>query len=173
MKHEIRREMMAKRKALSPSLKKTYDQWIVHQIKNDKKFMDAQVIAFYIPMAHEIDISDVYTPDKTFLIPRVDGDDMVFVIYHPDMHLTKTKFGTYEPSKSLKPYQEKIDYMITPALAISKTNDRIGYGKGYYDRYIKKYRPSYVMGIIYPFQEISFKSDHHDEKLDGYIKGEL
>lgn len=173
MKKDIRKNMMAKRKALGSSLKQAYDQSIVDQIKKDKCFIDARVVAFYMPMTHEIDISDVYTPDKAFLIPRVDGDHMVFVKYEKDMDLTKTRFGTREPAKSLEAYNKHIDYMITPALAISKSNDRIGYGKGYYDRYIAQFRPSCVMGVIYPFQEISFKGDINDEKLDGYIKGEL
>jgi 5-formyltetrahydrofolate cyclo-ligase len=104
----------------------------------------------------------------------MDQDAMVFVKYHLNMKLEPSKFGVLEPSKSEKIYQEKIDYMIVPALAISKDKHRIGYGKAYYDQYIGKNRPTKIVGVIYPFQEISsFDHEQHDQKLDGYFKGEL
>jgi 5-formyltetrahydrofolate cyclo-ligase len=48
----------------------------------------------------------------------------------------------------------------------------VGYGKGYYDRFLSQYRPKKVMGVIYDFQEVeTFHIDEYDQKLDGMIKG--
>ena len=64
--------------------------------------------------------------------------------------------------------------MIVPALAISKNNSRVGYGKGYYDRYIKDHKIKYKLGVIYDFQEVDeIETTPLDQKLDEYIKGSL
>jgi len=68
----------------------------------------------------------------------------------------------------------EIDYMIVPALAILKSGYRIGYGKGYYDQFLKRIRPHRAVGVIYGFQEIdSFEIAEHDQPLDAYYTGRL
>jgi len=173
MKQKIRQEMILKRKSLDRIIKKKYDQSLREKILADQDFIQAKVVAFYMPMADEVDILDVYQTNKTFLIPRVDKDGMVFVIYDKNIKLKKTKFGTLEPSKALDIYDKNIDYMIIPALALSKDLNRIGYGKGYYDQYIKNNRPTKIVGTIYPFQEIEFEAKDFDQKIDHYYIGEL
>lgn len=160
------------RKTLNPETKKIYDQSIVDQIRKDQDYIDAKIVSIFIPMNHEIDLLDLIKDDKIFLIPRVDLNDMVFVKYEKDMEFVKSSFGVKEPNQDVSIYEGQIDYMVTPALAISKDLYRIGYGKGFYDRYIQKVRPKKVMGVIYPFQEIEkIEYDQYDQKLDGYIKG--
>ncbi len=172
MKEIIRKQMILKRKSLDRQIKIRYDQSLKKKIRYDQDFIKAKVIAFYIPMDDEVDILDIYQENKIFLIPRVDKCGMVFVKYDKNIKLKKTKFGTLEPSKALEIYQGKIDYMIIPALAVSKDLNRIGYGKGYYDQYIKNNRPTKIVGTIYPFQEIDFIAKDFDQKIDHYYIGE-
>ena len=174
MKKEIRKKMKDLRNQMNILEKRKLDQSIVEHIKKDKDFINAQVVAFYMPMTNEIDVLPIYDEQKTFLIPRMDKDQMVFVKYHPMMKFEISNFGVKEPCKDAAVYNCHIDYMVIPALAISKSLHRIGYGKAYYDRFIFKNRPSKVVGVIYPFQEIStFDHEVHDQKLDGYFIGEL
>ena len=63
---------------------------------------------------------------------------MEFYVYHKNMKWTKSSFGVMEPHDEEQMYRDSIDLMIVPALAISKDRSRVGYGKGFYDRYIKK-----------------------------------
>jgi 5-formyltetrahydrofolate cyclo-ligase len=174
MKNNIRNQMKLLRKNLNELDKKKLDKSIVDQIKKDKDFLQSKVVAFYIPMAQEINLLSLYDDHKTFLVPRMDDQQMVFIQYNPNMKLIPSTFGVLEPSKNEEVYDGKIDYMLIPALAIDLEMHRIGYGKAFYDQYILKQRPTKIVGVIYPFQEIkTFNHESHDQKLDGYIKGEL
>ncbi len=172
MKQAVRKEMMEKRRNLDPSIKKRLDQSIVDQIKSDIDFMKSRVIAIYMPMAFEIDLLDLYHEDKIFLIPKVIGDEMIFIRYQKDLIFSTSRLGVMEPIGDLGPYEDHIDYMVTPGLAISKDKYRLGYGKGFYDKFLAKHRPKHVVGVIYPFQELDkLEHDDHDQKLDKYYIG--
>lgn len=174
MKSNIRKQMIELRKNLSSKDKKRYDQSIVNQIIESALFNEAKTVSIFMPMKDEIDLTPLLKiKEKTFLIPRVDQDGMVFVIYDKKLKLRKSSFGILEPDINVEIFEDKIDYMMTPALAISKDFYRIGYGKGYYDQYISKNKPKKIIGVIYPFQLIdSFENDSFDQKMDGYIVGE-
>ena len=174
MKQHIREQMLLLRKQLNQDLKQKYDQAIVQKIRNDQAYQDAHVIGIYMPMRYEINILDLLKDQKTFVIPKVEKNDLKFYIYNQHVSLTPSTFGVLEPKDDSHLFGEQIDYMIVPALAISKDMYRIGYGKGFYDRYLIKNRPKKVVGVIYPFQYIeSFKVDEHDQALDQIFIGDL
>jgi 5-formyltetrahydrofolate cyclo-ligase len=62
-----------------------------------------------------------------------------------------------------------IDLIIVPLLAYNQNKHRIGYGKGYYDRFINKYNPKHKIGVSFDFQYIDFIEDINDEPLDDII----
>jgi len=171
MKNDIRKQMMAQRKALSKDEKLMRDTRIIEQIKKDIDFQQAKTVALFYPMPSEIDLRPLLKEKKQFLFPKVIGNDMTFYVYHQNMQWEKSKFGVLEP-KDEKPYEGPIDYMLAPALAIDTQYARIGYGKGYYDRFLKKHRPKRVIGVVYDFQVIKhIETSKHDQTLDGYLKG--
>jgi len=173
VKKEIRIEMIKKRKALSDFDKKKLDSKIVDAIRNDDDYKKALCVAIYYPMDDEINLLELTQDDKIFVIPKVVKNQIHFYQFHNKTQLIQSQFGVMEP-KETQLMDEKIDYMITPALAISKDLYRIGYGKGFYDRFINRNRPKHVIGAIYDFQEVlSFETNEFDQKLDRYIKVSL
>ncbi len=173
IKKVIRNQMLELRKQLDSKLKEKYDQSLVEKIRQDEHYQKAKTVAIYMPMKYECNLLDLTKDDKFFLIPRIEGENLSFVTYHKDMVLSKSLFGTSEPNNDCLTYEDKIDYMVLPALAISKNRHRIGYGKGYYDRYVKEFKPVRIVGAIYPFQEVeTFEHETHDQMLDGYFVGE-
>ena len=122
-------------------------------------------------MTNEIDLRPLLVDDKTFLFPKVIGNDIVFYVYKSSLRFEKSAFGVYEPVNGTS-YIKQIDLMLAPALAIDLNYHRLGYGKGFYDRYLATYRPQTVLGVIYPFQLIDHLDiSDFDQKLDGYVKG--
>lgn len=173
-KQALRDMMIELRNHQSIDDKKTKDQSIIKKIKQHHQFKDAHVVSIFYPMKNEINLLELLNEDKHFLFPRVHKDQMEFYIYHKDMKWEKSKFGVYEPSNNEQMYQGKIDFMIVPALAISKDNSRVGYGKGFYDKYIDTHDIAYTLGVIYDFQEVEkIETTSFDQQLDEYIKGSL
>jgi 5-formyltetrahydrofolate cyclo-ligase len=172
-KKDIRRKMMLLRSKQTVKDKNLRDQNIIKQISSNQKFISAKTVALFYPMKDEIDLLKLLSYEKIFLFPKVNQEELDFYIFDEMNEFEKSSFGVLEPTgKNI--YKDKIDLMIVPALAISKELDRIGYGKGFYDRYIVKHDIGYTLGVIYDFQELNhIDASPLDRKLDQYIKGSL
>ena len=94
-------------------------------------------IAIYYPYKSEIDITlllKIYN-DKSFALPKIQGQNLSFNIYKEGDLLTKNNFGIYE-SDNKNFIQPEI--LFIPAINFDFNGYRVGYGKGYYDRYLAK-----------------------------------
>jgi len=172
IKSELRKAMINKRSSMTPDQVNEKSKHIVDQIRLDQDYINASIVALFYPMKEEVNLLTLLEDQKTFLFPRVEKDGIHFYVYHQEMTWIKSAFGVLEPDGKTNEYKNNIDYMLAPALAISKDFYRVGYGKGYYDRFLSQYRPKKVMGVIYDFQEVeTFHIDEYDQKLDGMIKG--
>jgi 5-formyltetrahydrofolate cyclo-ligase len=163
-KSDIRKKMLSLRSKQTSKDKNLRDLSIINQISSHQKFISAKTVAIFYPMKNEIDLLKLLSYDKIFLFPKVN---------HEHIEFEKSSFGVLEPSGN-NMYKDKIDLMIVPALAISKELDRVGYGKGFYDRYILNHDIGFTLGVIYDFQELDYiDTSTFDRKLDQYIKGSL
>lgn len=171
-KKEIRTHILSKRALMTRDEVFDRSDAIVEKIKHDRRYVDAVTVALFYPMRNEINLLSLLKDDKTFLFPRVEKDGIHFYQYQQDMHFIQSTFGVLEPDGKTKEYQDGIDYMLVPALAISDNLYRVGYGKGFYDRFVNAHRPKSTIGVIYDFQKINhFNHDPHDQQLDDYIMG--
>ena len=171
-KKELRSLMLDQRKAMSMDEKIRQSSIIVDCIRQDQRYQHASVIALFYPMKDEVNLLSLLKDDKKFLFPRVEKDGIHFYLYHKNMVWETSNFGVREPHKSEFDYTDHIDLMLTPALAISHDLYRIGYGKGFYDRFLQTNRPHHVIGVIYDFQYVSYvEHDDYDQQLDDVITG--
>jgi 5-formyltetrahydrofolate cyclo-ligase len=167
-KETQRNFMKEKRMLLSEKDVKIKSRRIVQAIESLPFYGDLRVIGSYVSFNNEVDLSKLSHPSATFVYPRVEGKNLHF---HVKGDMERSVYGVLEP-KGGEAYDDQIDLLLVPALAISKARDRIGYGKAFYDRFLKRLRPLYVVGVIYDFQEVETIETHaHDERLDAYVKG--
>lgn len=94
-------------------------------------------IAIYYPYKSEIDITSlikIYN-NKSFALPKIQSQDLHFNIYKESDLLSKNNFGIYESGNKnfIQP-----DILFIPAINFDFNGYRVGYGKGYYDRYLAK-----------------------------------
>jgi 5-formyltetrahydrofolate cyclo-ligase len=172
-KQEYRMLIFEKRKLASSDEIKRMNTDLVNQILKDKLFQEAKCVAIFFPMQGEVNLLELMELPKRFAFPKIVGQKMHFYEYHEHTLFVKSKFGVSEPKEG-NIIDDEIDYMLVPALVISKDFYRIGYGKGYYDRFLSLTRPKTVMGVIYEFQETNeIPIEVHDQQLDGYFKGNL
>ena len=92
-------------------------------------------------MKFELNLINILKKNKlkniNLLLPKIyQNKQMKFHLWSPNDPLEVNSFGTLEPLKSKKIYVP--DVMLLPLLAFDKNRNRLGYGKGYYDRYLSK-----------------------------------
>ncbi len=171
-KSEIRKKILKVRK-LNNSKKTINFSKLFKLIK--KKDIKSKVIGGYYPYNYEIDSIDILKKleKKNYQIslPKINrGFKMNFFQWTSKDPLEINKFGIPEP------VSEKIVYpeiLLVPLVAFDKHFNRLGYGGGFYDRYIKKLkrkRNVITIGLAYSFQKVSkVPVNEYDIKLDCVV----
>ena len=140
-----------------------------------KKKVSSKIIGGYYPYNHEIDILQILEKfeQKKFIItlPKIKkNSQMDFFQWSKNDPLSINKFGIPEPISKVVKYP---DVLLVPLLAFDKNFNRIGYGGGFYDRYIKKIRKQkkvLTIGFAYSFQKVKkIPINNYDIKLDFII----
>ena len=130
-------------------------------------------IALYYPSNFELNILKIlelkYFLAQNILLPIIEKDNLMkFYMWKKNDVLSVNKFGLLEPVKT----KSKVpDLMLIPTLAFDKKKFRLGYGKGFYDRYLNKYlkqnRNILTVGVAFSFQKHhKLPINHNDVKLD-------
>ncbi|MBE6613397.1 MAG: 5-formyltetrahydrofolate cyclo-ligase [Ruminococcaceae bacterium] len=156
-KNDIRAKYKALREAIEPAKKAEMDEKICTTFVGLATYRYASVLLMYAPKSDEVDIMPIaikaLADGKKVAFPRCipDTHDME---YHFITSLDQLKKGTYgllEPTEDLPLYDRESAQptaCIVPALVYDKKGFRLGYGKGYYDRYLGTFTGSKV-GMIY------------------------
>lgn len=109
---------------------------------------------------------------KNVFIPKIIEDEMYFLKINSLEDLELGKYNIPEPNKG-QAYKGEKSLVIVPGLVFSKEKYRIGYGKGYYDKFISKNPQNFYLGICFKNQIIDkFDYDEFDEQLDIIITEE-
>lgn len=166
MKSELRKQVLQEMKALSQEQKQAMDRALTERFLNHPFYQEAQNIATYLSFPHEFQtqelIKQALKDGKKVLIPKTyPRGRMEFVVYDPQQ-LVKTSFGLLEPEGELTVIDScQIDLIHVPGLVFTTEDYRIGYGGGYYDRYLIGYK-GHTISTLYPFQIQEFIPDDHD-----------
>ena len=166
MKAELRKQVLQEMKAIPRGQKQAMDQALTDQFLKHPFYQEAKVIATYLSFPHEFQtqelIEQALKDGKKVLIPKTyPKGRMDFVVYNPQQ-LVKTSFGLLEPQGDLEVVDaSQIDLIHVPGLAFMTEGYRIGYGGGYYDRYLE-YFTGHSMSTIYPCQIQDFIAEAHD-----------
>ena len=143
-----------------------------------KNKVSGKIIGGYYPYNYEIDILQILEKfeQKKFIItlPKIKkNSQMNFFKWSQNDPLVVNKFGIPEPISKKVKYP---DVLLVPLVAFDKNFNRIGYGGGFYDRYIKKIRNRkkvLTIGFAYSFQKVKkIPTSNYDIKLDFIITNE-
>jgi 5-formyltetrahydrofolate cyclo-ligase len=145
---------------------KTIQEFVI----NTKEFQQAKVVGAYFAIGSEVMteliIGHAKMLGKKIALPRVEKDKIRFYELPLANTLVKGKFGVMEPP----PYEpiDKIDILAVPGVAFDKKGNRLGYGKGFYDRLLAGKRTEFSIGLAYSFQLVeNLPYDRYDERLDA------
>ena len=166
MKSELRKQVLQDMKAIPREQKQAMDQALTERFLKHPFYQEAKVIATYLSFPHEFQtqelIEQALRDGKKVLIPKTyPKGRMDFVVYDPQQ-LVKTSFGLLEPQGNLEVVDaSQIDLIHVPGLSFTTKGYRIGYGGGYYDRYLEQFS-GHTLSTIYPCQIRDFSPENHD-----------
>lgn len=177
-KGEIRKYISDKRDLTDISQRKIYDNKIFETLINSNFYKKTKVIFTFVSFKSEVDthriIDHAIRDGKTVCVPKIKskikGIDVFKIKGKKD--LEKRYFGVMEPKDNCTPVNPKdIDLILMPGLAFDKRGGRIGYGGGFYDRFLKKLKKKVSkIALAYHFQildEVPVNS--LDVRVDGII----
>ena len=171
-KSALRKHLLEKRDATSAELRDITSEKIHENLKKNSSFINAENIACYFPIGSEINthdiMLDILKQGKNLLLPRIIDDDIEFYIISNLEKLEKGNFEIMEPKDNCEK-AKKIDCILIPTVGVSKLGVRLGYGMGYYDRFLSS-TDAVKISLTYSKQIIkSIPSDSHDVKIDWII----
>lgn len=164
-KQELRKQCRRIRQELGEAARQAASQAICAHLEGWPAFQRAEVILTYMPMRGEVDLTSLFTrqPHKRWLIPRILPEEdhrMVFQPYDPG-HLVIHPFGMAEPAADLPVIPPgAVELAVVPGLAYDRRGWRLGYGGGYFDRFLKDFT-GISLGVI--FQALLLESVPHTE----------
>lgn len=145
---------------------------ICNKIIESSYYKNANILFCYCAINNEVNlmpiINKALSDKKTVALPKVYGKNILFHKIENVNDLQLGKFNILEPNENNE-IINNADIVIVPGLGFSKEGDRIGYGAGYYDKYLLEH-PLFTMGVCYDFQLVNeIKSEKHDIKMDLII----
>ncbi|HEY6949834.1 MAG TPA: 5-formyltetrahydrofolate cyclo-ligase, partial [Nitrososphaeraceae archaeon] len=171
----LRKEILHKRNSMNLAEVSDKSKLIQENLIRDPEFIRAKSIGLYLPIGSEVETSGIITEvlnlGMILLLPRiVDHDLRYHIVDQKDFDKDRfdtNKFGIKEP-KLQNSSVDFIDILIIPGIVFDNYGYRIGYGYGYYDRYISNKKFSKCIGLAFDFQ---FIKSHipvfsYDQKID-------
>ncbi len=170
-KNTVRRNIRAIKSTLSIEEKQDAASRVFSRLEATHEFASSRNIMIYHSLPDELSTTefiDKWCKHKNIFLPRVNGYNLDIVPF--DNNLRQGAFNIKEPSGHNIADIRTIDLIIVPAIAFDRNGNRIGRGKGYYDRLLKSADNITKIGVGYDFQLVDkIDSETHDVPLDIVI----
>ena len=185
-KKELRREVLVRRNELLESDRKEKSGSIAEKVIDLQEFRESNTVLLYNSIRSEVETMDIIQEanrlGKNIYLPRVMGDKMEFFLMSEKTEYEISKYGICEPiPESTDVYVPKGEdevFVLVPGAVFDEVGNRIGYGGGYYDKYLKsfidrkRYKKMCVVAVAYDCQIVGLKeieNESHDVKMDYVI----
>lgn len=174
---ELRDELLRVRGSLSKEEASINSSKIVQNLLQLEEFLKAENILFYFPKGKEADLTELmefsFKEGKTILFPKTNPADCSLAVRQvKDLvsDLGRGEYGIKEPKNSCPEFNKnKLNLIFVPGVGFDQNGNRLGQGKGYYDRFLKDLAALKV-GIAYEFQLVnSLIAREHDVPMDYIV----
>lgn len=165
-KFEIRKWTKEERKKLDLE---TLSLDLVNKLKQTDAYLNAKHIMLFYPLRDEVNLLSLLEDNsKNFYLPKIVGENLLCCPYSLGDELSVSCFNTKEPiTKNID--KKILDMVVVPALAVDKNNYRLGYGGGYYDRFLSGMNCNKVVCIPKILVVDTVYPEKFDIKIDKII----
>ena len=173
-KKELRRQIREAKKLVPLEEKLRRSAPIMNQVEQLPQFQQASTVLLYWSMDDEVQTHSFverWYRQKVLLLPCVVGDDLVLRQYTgPECMTAGEQFGIGEPTGEVWNDLEAVELIVVPGVAFDGQRNRMGRGRGFYDRLLKSTPNAVKVGVAYDFQLLdSIPTEPHDVKMDRVI----
>lgn len=177
-KKSLRGVMLARRKHLAAEVCLSHSLRVQQRVMMLPAFEQAEVVALYSPILNEVYTEELFhealRQGKLIAYPRVIGARLDFVSVGSYSELSPGSFGVLEPTGTKLIPSRALDLVVVPGVAFDVEGNRLGYGKGFYDRVLcGAARPVLSVGLCFELQVVErLPVEDHDACLDILITEE-
>jgi 5-formyltetrahydrofolate cyclo-ligase len=175
-KRRIRGEVLAARDAVAASERGRASASVAERVLDLPEVARAGTVMAFWSFGSEVDTAPLIAALRArgvrVALPRIIDGDIEPVAYAPGDPVTTTAFGAHEPSAGQTLDPAAIDVVLTPAVAFDLSGRRVGYGGGFYDRFLHRVEPRAVrVGIGFDLQVVGgdVPYGHFDLGLDALV----
>ncbi len=165
-KQDIRKRVLEKRNCLNKQEWEEKSDKIFEKVITHPIFLHAEEIYCYIDFRNEVAtrklIETCWNLNKAVAVPKIDGSNMEFYYISSWDDLSSGHWGILEPDQGMLAEGESV-CVIMPGAVFDRKRNRIGYGKGYYDSYLRLHPDYQTIALAFELQmEESIPSEDHD-----------
>lgn len=174
-KKEARAFVRAKKREMTEDEIAKKSQIIMDKLASESCFLEAETLYCYVSYNQEVMtkplIELALRAGKKVAVPKVIGKEIEFIYIHSLEELSTGYQGIQEPVGNTIAKDAEV-FMVMPGLAFDTACNRVGYGGGFYDRYLEKYRTSKIkkIAVAFDFQILErLDMEECDWKVDGIM----
>lgn len=173
-KQALRKKILLQRSRLLEDEIRLKSSAICNKIKNHIFFKEAENICLYMPIRNEVDVmllrETIFWQEKKLWLPKIIDGNMDFYRCMVDTELRVGAYGIKEPDTDIVLNPRANTLIIMPGSVFSRNCDRIGYGGGYYDKYLSRFPECRTIAVAYSFQIVDdFEAEAHDMRPEIII----
>ena len=171
-KKSLRRSLLERRDNTSFDFMNIASEKIQKKLKKMKVFRSAQKFGMYYPIGSEVFTQDIIqellSVGKEVFLPKVIGDKMEFRKITDFSSLEKDSFDIMEPKDSCQT-DNNLDVILVPTVGISPVGVRLGYGRGYYDKFLEKHKTATISLTLEKQIVKNIPKSEHDIIIDWIV----
>ena len=167
----LRQKIREMKRAMSPEEIDARSAALTEKFCSSTQYRNAKTVYGYMPYNQEVRtiplMERALADGKRVAVPKVYGDEMKF-IYMTDLSMTeKSDMGIPEPVADEPVADDPTALVLMPGLAFTQRGDRMGYGGGYYDKFLAREPDHPTVALCYAFQMVEeLPTQEHDIPVD-------
>ena len=171
-KRELRKQMALLKKQYHEQNNR-FSAEIMAVLEAHPLFQSAQTVLLYHSLPDEVNTHsfiEQWGEKKRILLPVVVGDELELRLFTPSVSLANGAYGIAEPTGEAFAKYDEITFAVIPGVAFDHTGNRLGRGKGYYDRLLPHLSKAFKVGICFPYQLVkTIPTEPFDIPMDSII----
>lgn len=173
-KERLRKEILSERKAYPKERQKEDAHQVWQKLIGIPEILQSETLLIYWAKEPELSLEELFdwgiAQEKKIYLPKVMGEKMSFFPVASRKELSPGYFHIMEPKIQREPFLGDKAVCLLPGVAFDISGNRIGYGRGFYDKFLCGKEEIFKLGIGYEFQVVNpWQTDSFDEKIDGLV----